>query len=1423
MANEIDNRVVQMQFDNAQFERGVSTSLGTLDKLKSALKLNGAADGFNNIQNASNRLDFSGLIAGVNQAGQKFSMLEIVAITAIQNITNRAVNAGIRLAKSLSVDQVAAGWAKFAEKAQSVGTIMSATGKSVEDVGDQLDMLNRYTDETSASFTDMTRNIGKFTNAGVPLEDAVQEMQGITNWAYKSGASVNEAGRAMYNLSQAMAVGSVKLIDWRSIENANMATVDFKKNVIQTAVAMGTLKESSKEGEYYVKGFSNAIVTATNFNSELSRGWFSADVLKATLEKYGDFSTDIINLADSTDKTVTYFMDSVKEYEKGTLDFDKLAEETGKSAEYLRKQFALMGTASESVAKRLSDQQNATRRTKLEGKELEEQTSKIQVALEKAYVDSQNGITDFSEVLSLTGISSKELQEIFEELAENQTLGIGAFRAAQEYRSLRDTIDATTDAVSTSWMKIFELLFGNYEEAKQIWGSVGNMLYELFAEPLEGVKELLETWHFGGGYQQIVHGVEYLTDAMIGLKEATDNAFRFFGITDEIKLGWMDSASSKFEEFSRILRTIFTGETVRSADVLGEALNKLDGAPTDAPKKLAESLELIDNADVSNKDYFFTDYKYLETAERFANVIDAIGNAIFSITEVARGLWTAVQPVVDFVKSVGRDALDLIQDISAAILGIDLENDADFWKFFEEVGNKIAPVFQWLADIIHSFTETLGNIINPDKEGGLSDFGETIGKIFGGIGTVFNKFFPILSSIGDAIGTVITTIVDKLTEFTDSATVQDFIDLLKEGFNVGILAGITGFVGGLSKQSKGLGDVLTGIGNFFTGKGDASTLKEAVSGGGQKGGFLAGLGESIDSFATSLSNSINKVVDVNAIKTFATAVLMLAGALFLLSLTDAESAAASLAILTVGVGELLSAMKLFTDDTVNPLTLIAAGIGFAAMSVGVIALAGALILLSLVPSDTLAMTIMNLTFAIGVMVGALSALSLIEPGRLIASAAAMLIMAPALLALAISIGIMALIPAEKAATGIMIMLFALGEMVGVLAALSLIGPMAIAAAAALLILSPALIVMALALAILAAIPAQEAANAVMMLLFVLGEVAGVLAAVSLLGPMCLVAAAALLILSPALLLMAVALFAISKIPMQALGAAIIGLALTFAVIAAAAWAVAPVVVPLLAFAGALLAISASVVILGAGLILVASGIMLLIGAASMLVDTVIGAFDELISTALNLLDQFFDLGVKILDKVIEGIKSLFADLGPVAKDILDGLIKGITDGLSSLWEAGKSLGSSLINGVKSFLGIESPSKAFMEVGDYSILGLLESVDDGLSDVANAGKTIGETLIDSTEEALSDYDSIMDGHELSPVVDMSNLTPNTDTVGIRSLANARSAFDSAFGTAELGNQNVRNYSPVFNIYQQPNQSPEDLAAIINRELGRLYVT
>ena len=303
MSTTIDQRVVEMRFDNRHFEKNTKTTMSTLDKLRAKLNLSGAAKGLDEINKSANNVNMKGLSGALDSVSSRFTALEVMGVTALANITNSAVNAGIRIAKALTIDPVTTGFNEYELKMDSVKTIMASTGESIDTVNKYLEELNNYSDQTIYSFSDMTQNIGKFTNAGVKLEDAVMAIQGISNEAAVSGANANEAARAMYNFAQALSAGYVKLIDWKSIENANMATVEFKQQLLDTAVELGTVTKSGEDMYATLEG--NVFNATKNFNEVLQDQWMTSEVLIETLKDYADATTDIGKKAFAAAQDVT--------------------------------------------------------------------------------------------------------------------------------------------------------------------------------------------------------------------------------------------------------------------------------------------------------------------------------------------------------------------------------------------------------------------------------------------------------------------------------------------------------------------------------------------------------------------------------------------------------------------------------------------------------------------------------------------------------------------------------------------------------------------------------------------------------------------------------------------------------------------------------------------------------------------------------------------------------------------------------------------------------------------------------------------------------------------------------------------------------------------------------------------------------------
>ena len=350
MSKSVEERVVEMRFDNQQFERGVQTTMGTLQKFKQSLKLDETAKGLEGIDKSVKKIDIAGLGSAVETVKKRFSAMEVVAITALANITNSVVNTARKLLDQFTLEPIFDGFAEYELKMGSVQTIMASTGADIKTVNGYLEELNTYSDKTIYSFADMTQNIGKFTNAGVALDDAVKAIKGISNEAAVSGANANEASRAMYNFAQALSSGAVKLIDWKSIENANMATVEFKQSLLDTALAMGTVV---KVGDEYQSTTTNAqgkisdLFTATSmFNDSLSSQWMTTDVLVQTLSNY---ATDVRDMTAEEKKAYEEKLRGIGYTEEQIKAIEELGQKAFDSAQDVKTFSQLMDTLKEAA------------------------------------------------------------------------------------------------------------------------------------------------------------------------------------------------------------------------------------------------------------------------------------------------------------------------------------------------------------------------------------------------------------------------------------------------------------------------------------------------------------------------------------------------------------------------------------------------------------------------------------------------------------------------------------------------------------------------------------------------------------------------------------------------------------------------------------------------------------------------------------------------------------------------------------------------------------------------------------------------------------------------------------------------------------------------------------------------------------------
>ena len=749
MSKTVDERVVEMRFDNKQFEQNVQTSLSTLDKLKRSLNLDGAAKGLENVNSAAKNCNMSGLTSAVETVHAKFSAFEVMAVTALANITNSVINTGKQMLHSLTIEPISQGFEEYELKMGSIQTIMMSTGASLEEVNGYLNELNTYADKTIYSFADMTSNIGKFTNAGVKLEDAVMAIQGVSNEAAISGANANEASRAMYNFAQALSAGYVKLIDWKSIENANMATVEFKTQLLEAAVAAGTV-EKTADGMYRVLTENNqgstmdeAIDATKNFNDSLQYQWMTTEVLVNTLRDYADETTDI---------------------------------------------------------------------------------------------------------------------------------GKRAFAAAQDVKTFTQLMDTLKEAVGSGWAMTWEILFGDFEEAKTLWTSLSNAIGGFIDAQSDARNSMLQGWKDMGGRTALIEAAKNAFEGLASVVKPISDGFReiFPSITSErlynltVGLKEFTSHLKLSESASKNLKNTFKG-LFAILDIVKQAfsaifnaivplfggLDDLGGGILTVTGGIGEWLvcldEFIKKNDIFNK--------------AIRGVIEFVGKAAGAFKDFAKEVKDKFNlPDLDKVKESVKEFLNLVKE-KIKLPGLEFIHST-----LERIHERMSQVGESAGSMKSGFlnaVEAMGNALANCK-------------LLQVLQALWNGVKAIVGGIASALGGLADTLIKKM----GNADFSGIIDLLN-GLSIGGIAlGITKFLKSFTEPLEGLQGILDGV-----------------------TGILDGVRGCFEAYQTQLK--------AGALIKIATAIAILAASIVAISLIDSEKLSASLGAITVMFANLMGAMAVF--------------------------------------------------------------------------------------------------------------------------------------------------------------------------------------------------------------------------------------------------------------------------------------------------------------------------------------------------------------------------------------------------------------------------------------------------------------------------------------------------------------------------------
>lgn len=754
MSREVDERVVEMRFNNALFESKVQQTMRSLTALNEKLMFKGAEKGFGKVSDASEKVKFNALLNALDNLSQKFSAVEVIGVTALMHITNQAVNAGERLVKALSLDPVISGFQEYETQIKAVQTILANTsskGTTLDQVNAALDELNHYADLTIYNFTEMTRNIGTFTAAGVDLDTSVAAIKGIANLAAVSGSTSQQASTAMYQLSQALASGTVKLQDWNSVVNAGMGGQVFQDALKETARVHGIAIDSmiKKEG---------------SFRETLSKGWLTSSILTETLQKFtGDLNEETLKSIGYTDEQIKKIMEMGQTANDAATKVKTLSQLKDTLAEALQSGWTqtwqtIIGDFEEAkeLFTRFSDvfsdiisKSSEARNTVLAGglntgwqqlstalgdsadfySQMLEKVMRANGSISQKQIDDAGS---FTKALQQGGVSAEQLQnglkESYKQLSALGALSDDALKAKKldpaQVRSLAKSFEEVNQQVAD--------------------GSLDLDIYSKKIGELSGREHLIESiWNVFEALEKVVEPVARAWQKIFSPITA-DRIYNIAKSIDEFtaKLSISDETADKIERtFSGIFAVLNVGKNVllTVGKVLGEVFNAvspLAGGFLSITASLGDCLVEMANA-VNNSKAFKT------TLDGIHWIIGKVSEGMQTFAGVLTDVSNNVSVVFDPLKTLG--------------------------EWFENFISFITPKLKWLADKIGEIFEELGSgasgvfgNLNDNALWGFANAGMIAGLI-AGIKGFLEAFKDIGSTVKDTIGGV-AELLNKLGE-----------------------------------------------------------------------------------------------------------------------------------------------------------------------------------------------------------------------------------------------------------------------------------------------------------------------------------------------------------------------------------------------------------------------------------------------------------------------------------------------------------------------------------------------------------------------------------------------------------------------------------------------------------------------------------
>lgn len=875
MSTTIDERVVEMRFDNKQFESNVQTSLSTLDRLKKSLNLSGAAKGFDEIDSASKKVNMNGLANAVESVRLKFSALEVMAVTALANITNSALNAGKRIVSALTIDPIKTGFQEYETQIGAVQTILANTqheGTNLQQVNRALDELNTYADKTIYNFTEMTRNIGTFTAAGVNLQTSVDSIKGIANLAAVSGSTSQQASTAMYQLSQALAAGKVSLMDWNSVVNAGMGGKVFQDALVRTSELLGT-------------GAKNAINMYGSFRESLTKGeWLTTEVLTETLKQFaGAYSeADLIQqgFSESQAKEIAQMAKTAEEAATKVKTFTQLWDTLKESAqsgwtatwEILIGDFEeakdLLSEVSETIGNVIGEAAQA-RNDLLSGG----LSSGWKQLLNQGIADEAGYIESIQEVARKSGDAFDKM------VADSDNFSDALKKGLQEGVISSDTL---SDAVHN----LRDKMTGMSQEERKAAGYTSEMVEQI--EKLD----------------------EGLKNGSVSMDEFTEKILKPSGRENLIQSIWNAAKGlmSVIAPIKEAFRDIFPPMTSEQLYAFTEAL-----------RNLTERMKLSETTSENLKRTFKGLFAVLDIIKQAVTaVFNAVGSLLGGVGDLGAGILGVTGTFGDWLVKLDEFIKqgDVFNKVLGTIVSVIKTVATAIRDFVKVVAEKIAfpgfELFHSLLERLHARMSQIG-----DAAGGMKS---SVSSAFEAMGNALAncQFMQLLQAIWDAVKAIAGGIADAMgkvgSSLIDSIGNADFsgvIDLLN-GISFGAIAvGITKFVGAIKEQLDSIG-----------------SIKESFI------GILDSVRGCFEAYQSQLrAGTLLKI---------ASAIAILVASLVALSLIDSAKLSAALGAITVLFADLMASMAVFNKISGQATGVIKSTTAMLAISTAVLILASAL-------------------------------------------------------------------------------------------------------------------------------------------------------------------------------------------------------------------------------------------------------------------------------------------------------------------------------------------------------------------------------------------------------------------------------------------------------------------------------------------------